>query len=89
MSDVTTKLERIFGDLLAQEAVPIRSMTRVSCPNWDSLLQLNLILAIEQEFAISLTDDEAIDLNSFDSALQIVEDKIAEQQNQRGSDLPV
>lgn len=78
MADVASRLERIFDELLTSEAaVPVRSRSRINCPSWDSLMQLNLILAIEQEFGVSLTDDEAVDLNAFIAALHILEDKLA------------
>ena len=75
MSDLADKLERIFLDLMNEENVPVRQMSRINCPSWDSLMQLNFILAIEQEFHVSLSDDEVIELNSFGAALQILEDK--------------
>lgn len=78
MADVAGRLERIFDELLVSEtAVPVRNRSRVNCPSWDSLMQLNLILAIEQEFGVSLTDDEAVDMNAFAAALYILEDKLA------------
>lgn len=40
-------------------------------------MQLNLVLAIEQEFGVTLTDDEAVELNSFQVALETVTDKLS------------
>ena len=33
--------------------------------NWDSLRHMNLIVAIEEEFKIELTDDEIVGMNSY------------------------
>lgn len=77
MSDVADRLEAIFSDLIFDERVPVRCRTRLNCAKWDSLAQLNLILALEQEFQVTVSDDEVMDLNSFEVALQLVEDKLA------------
>ncbi len=75
MSGIDQPLERIFTDLMPGETVPPRERTRVNCLRWDSLMQLNLILAIEQEFGISIGDEEAIELNSFEVARLLVQSK--------------
>jgi acyl carrier protein len=79
MSDVADRLETIFGDLILDERVPVRQRTRLNCAKWDSLVQLNLILALEQEFHVVVSDDEIMELNSFEVALQLVQDKLMEQ----------
>lgn len=80
MSDMANRLEEIFSDLMPEESVPVRQRTKINCATWDSLFQLHVILAIEQEFQITISDDEAGDLNSFDSALQILEDRFSSQE---------
>jgi len=57
------------------EAVPVRQRSQLNCASWDSLLQLQLILAIEQEFHVTISDREASELNSFDAALQVLAEK--------------
>ena len=76
-TDVSERLERIFSELMVSESVPVRARTKLQCLTWDSLMQLNLVSAIEQEFQITLSDDEAIDLNSFATALAIVQGKLS------------
>lgn len=75
--DIEEKLERIFQELMSGETVPARERTKLTCLRWDSLMQLNLVTAIEQEFGITLADDEVVDLNSFAMAVQLVQDKVA------------
>lgn len=72
-----TKLETIFADLMTEETVPVRQRTKLNCAHWDSLMQLGLISAIEQEFGITVSDEDAVDLNSFDSAVLIVGEKVS------------
>jgi acyl carrier protein len=81
MSDRDQKLENLFRDVMPSETLEPRKRTRTKCLNWDSLTQFKLVLAIEQEFGVTLSDEEAIDLNSFDTAMQILNDKAAGKAN--------
>lgn len=73
--ELASRLERMFAELMVGEETPVRERTRLSCITWDSLMQLNLVSAIEQEFQVSLSDEEAVDLNSFSAALAMVQEK--------------
>lgn len=66
------RLEAVFDDIVHDDNVPVRRRSRTTCASWDSLVQINLVLAIEQEFGVRFDDADAIELNSFDSALEIV-----------------
>jgi len=76
MAELAARLERIFSELMVGEPVPVRERTKLACLTWDSLMQLNLVSAIEQEFQVTLSDEEAIDLNSFGAALAMVREKL-------------
>jgi acyl carrier protein len=81
MQDAAERLETIFSDLMEQEVVPVVRRTKLNCASWDSMLHLHLIIAIEQEFGIRLTDEEVTDLNSFESALQVIQDHLGAVRN--------
>ena len=34
-------------------------------PNWDSLKHMNLVLALEEEFAVTIPDEEAANITSY------------------------
>lgn len=74
--EVQAALERIFQDVMIGETLPVRQRTRLSCLRWDSLMQLTLVSAIEQEFGVTLADEDVLELNSFESALLILQDKL-------------
>lgn len=74
-ADIACRLELIFTELMPEETVPVGQRARGTCASWDSLFQLNLVMAIEQEFGIILTVDDAIELSSFASAMQMLRDK--------------
>jgi len=73
------KLEALFNDLMTQETVPVRKRTKANCSHWDSLMQLGLVSAIEQEFGVSLTAADAIELSSFEAALEILAEKLGQE----------
>ena len=43
---------------------------------WDSLKQMNLILALEEEFEIQLTDEEVIEMLNLPLIMEIIKNKI-------------
>jgi|TARA_B110001469_G_C9609005_1_gene302897 acyl carrier protein len=51
-------------------------MAQDNCSQWDSLNQLLLITAIEEEFSVTLNDDDVIVMNSFTSIINILESKV-------------
>ena len=75
MSDVASRVEEIISDLMSEDVLPVRKRTWINCSQWDSLFQLNLITSIEQEFHLHITDEEAADLTSFETAVGLVEEK--------------
>ena len=44
-----------------------------NCEQWDSLQHLNLIIAIEEEFGVSLTDDDVLKIKDFKTIIDILE----------------
>ena len=78
MEQTREALVRIFDDLMPNESLPVPERTRTNCLGWDSLTQLNLMLAIEQEFGITFSDDDGADMNSFEMALIVVQEKLAQ-----------
>ena len=45
---------------------------------WDSLAQLNLLMAIEEEFSIKLSDNEVVKMTDFESIMKIILSKVKE-----------
>lgn len=44
--------------------------------NWDSLKHMNLIAALEEEFKITFSDDEILDMLNYKFILKIVKEKL-------------
>jgi len=57
-----TVLATVFG-------VPAAAITDDASPDsiatWDSLRHMNLVLALEQEFGVELTDDQVVEVLSY------------------------
>jgi acyl carrier protein len=71
------KVLRIISNVMN---VPIEQLNEDSSPDnvekWDSLKHLNLILAIEEEFNVILSDEEIIEMMNVQLILEILKDKI-------------
>tara|TARA_B100001059_G_C17702757_1_gene511028 strand:- start:630 stop:860 length:231 start_codon:yes stop_codon:yes gene_type:complete len=73
------KLRKIISVVLN---IPIDNISPISSPEniekWDSLAQLNLIMAIEEEFGFKLSDDEVIKMTNFESIMKIMRAHVKE-----------
>ena len=56
--------------------VPIEKLDEDSSPdtvtNWDSLKHMNLILALEEKFAIAFSDDEVVEMLSIKRIVEVL-----------------
>jgi acyl carrier protein len=60
------KLKRLVANVLELEPEDIGADTSMdTVEQWDSLRHLTLVLAIEDEFGISVPDEEAADITSW------------------------
>lgn len=64
---------KIMGQILS---VPIEQLDDNSSAdtveNWDSLKHMNLILALEEEFAVTLSDDEVVEMLSVAKIIEVL-----------------
>jgi len=68
MSTPGTATDRLYCTIADVLAVPPDSLAEESAPDtipsWDSLNHLNLIMALESEFSINLSIDDALDMRN-------------------------
>ena len=58
-------LKKVMATLLDIDAASISQNTSMdTIPSWDSLRHMNLVLALEDEFKISIPDDDAGNITS-------------------------
>lgn len=53
-----------------------KTCSQATCPEWDSMGQLNLVAELEDAFDISLEPEEIGEMKSFDDVVRIVSNKL-------------
>ena len=70
------KLKQIMSNMFEIEEAEITDKTSMSdIENWDSLKHITLIIAIEEHWGISITEDEMIEMTSFMKIKRILKEK--------------
>ena len=59
-------LKQVMATLLTLDITAIDSEASMdTIPNWDSLRHMNLVLALEEEFKVSIPDEDAGNITSY------------------------
>ena len=75
--EVLTKVNEIFVDAFDDETITISYDTKSSdIYGWDSLMQMNLIEMIEDEFDMRFDIDEVVTMENVGSMIDIIMDRI-------------
>ena len=70
------RLSSLMSSILKVDIDEINMQTSMdNISNWDSLKQMNLIIALEREFDIELSDDEINELTSVEIIMETLEEK--------------
>jgi acyl carrier protein len=73
---VKQRLTSIFRSTFSQPALEIREdLTAQDVAGWDSLTHINMVLAVEKEFGMSLTTREVRSMKNVGDLLQLVKTK--------------
>ena len=73
LSKMTTVFRRVFDDESIQL---VGATTAQDIFGWDSLMHINLIIEIENEFALKFTVDDIADLKNVGEMVAMVERKL-------------
>lgn len=68
---VRSTMSKVFG---LDEASISDSSSQDSIEKWDSLGHMNLVVALEEEFGVQLTDDQVIELLNFKLIVQTIKE---------------
>ena len=72
-------LNRVLKIVSQVMEVPLEQLNEESSPdnvkNWDSLKHMNLILALEEEFDVSFSDEEIVELLSVEIIVETLKEK--------------
>jgi acyl carrier protein len=75
--NIENRIKNVVGAALS---VPIDDINENSSAdnigNWDSLKQINLVLALEEEFQIEFSDDEIMNMNQYSKIANAIKKKL-------------
>lgn len=72
-NDVMTRLTGVFRSVFANETLTLsRATTAQDVDGWDSLMHINLIVAIEREFKMRFTTREITGLRNFGDLMDLI-----------------
>ncbi len=75
--DLENKIKKIMSNVLKIKSARINSNTSTeTINNWDSYTQMNLIVAIEEEFDVEFDDAEIIKMTEYDMIVSITKEKV-------------
>jgi acyl carrier protein len=78
-NEIEARLKKIFHSLFNLSPEQITADTSPdSVARWDSLQHLSLITSIEEEFNISISEQDIVDMLSFGLAVEIVSSTLQE-----------
>ena len=70
------RLKKILASFLdLQNEMVDEKISAETIEGWDSLKQMNIIVAIEEEFDVQFDEEESILANSYVSLLKLIKDK--------------
>lgn len=67
---VELRIEKIFEKVFAVDA-PI-TINKINCEEWDSLKHIELILELEDEFDLEISDNTSLKITDYNSCLEII-----------------
>ena len=71
------QIKQVMADILDLDAAAIdESTSQDNTSTWDSLSQINLLVALEQEFNVSFDPEEVDSMLSFIDILEILDRKL-------------
>lgn len=75
--EIKERLQEIFRDVFDDEELEIRDdMSAKDIEDWDSLAQINLIIAIEKEFGVKFNLEEVSKLKNIGEMLELINLKL-------------
>lgn len=69
------KLNAVFSNTFEVDESEVQNLAYDNTPLWDSVGQMSLITNLEDAFDILIDSDDIMDINSYESALSILNNK--------------
>jgi len=76
--DIHSRLQTIFRDVFDSDTLVIARATHVGdIPDWDSLAQISLVVAIEKDFAIKVSLEDMATLSNVGDMMDLIRASVA------------
>ena len=72
MNEIYERLNQVFADVFDEDITVNASTTADDIEDWDSLTQITLISAIEEEFGMKFSMKEVVGMNNVGELAEIV-----------------
>lgn len=77
MSSTRDRLQEVFVDVFGDDEIVIaREMTAVDVADWDSLMHVSLMLAVEKAFDIRFSSAEVAELEAVGELIDLIDTKL-------------
>jgi len=77
-NEIVSRLTPIFRDVFNDNALVVsEDMTAADVPTWDSLSNINMIIAVEKAFAVKFRIKDVRDLKNVGELLELIKSKAA------------
>lgn len=78
MDDLVARVAGIAADVLGEDQQAVRAETTPNdLESWDSFAQLNLVMALEDEFGVQFSPDDLDAMSSISAIAALVESRIS------------
>tara|TARA_Y100001968_G_scaffold312463_1_gene335657 strand:+ start:327 stop:566 length:240 start_codon:yes stop_codon:yes gene_type:complete len=74
-ASIYERLTPLFQEVMETELIPAAPLRSSDVPGWDSLSQIRLVVAVEEEFDIAFTTAEIADLPDLGSFVALIAQK--------------
>jgi acyl carrier protein len=77
-NEIVSRLTPIFRDVFSDDALVVREdMTAGDVPTWDSLSNINMIIAVEKAFGVKFSIKDVRSLKNVGELLELIKRKAA------------
>jgi acyl carrier protein len=77
-NEIVTRLTPIFRDAFSDDALVVSdSMSAADVPTWDSLSNINMIIAVEKAFGVKFSIKDVRNLKNVGELLELIKRKAA------------
>lgn len=74
--NIEQRVKQVFAELFEKELDEIENTLEMDdVKEWDSLMHIQLILALEKEFSIKFTTQQILDMKSIAAIIEIIQQK--------------